>query len=119
MMKNELIAETQVQGMDENQSGLLLKQLLNQEMTTFHFPHYLDHYEQSCSIDLWQFLLAEKPPKLHTITSSSCNCSFYNKSCFLPSLLTAFPNLVVLRLENFQCKSADLINIADHLPKLR
>jgi hypothetical protein len=116
-MKNELI-EAKVLGMVENQSRLQLQcQVLNQEMTTFHFPRNLDYYDQPYIIDLWQSLLAEKLPKLHTITSSSRNCSSYNKS--LPSLLTAFPNLVVLRLENFQCKNTELINIADQPPKLR
>jgi hypothetical protein len=97
----------------------VLQLLLNKEITSFHFPPGLNLYHEEMVTELWQSLLAMKPPDLHTIVCKCTNDESWDVRPFFDSLLPAFPNLAVLRLDNLECNNQDLINIANHLPKLR
>jgi hypothetical protein len=101
----------------------ILQLLLNQKMTSFTFPPDLKLTKQHVITELWHSLVAEQPPDLQTIVSryngDYTSRKSWNKRPFFNSMLQKFPNLEVLRLDQFACKDADLIKIADHLPKLR
>jgi hypothetical protein len=95
-----------------------LQLLMNKKITSFHFPPDLTGSGVTAT-KLWQSLVAEQPPDLHTII---CNCTKnkrWDVEPFFDSLLPLFPNLEVLWLANFYCSDQELIKIADHLPKLR
>jgi hypothetical protein len=118
-MKNELI-EMQAKLLPRENHPVslecqMLRLLLNQTMTCIQFPPGLDLENQHVVSELWQSFLAERPPDMHTIVSRGN----WNQKPFINGILLKFPNLEVLRLEQFECKDADLIIIADHLPKLR
>jgi hypothetical protein len=97
----------------------VLQLLMNKDITIFNFPPGLNSDLQDSATELWQSILRERPLDLHTII---CKCKEYKRwdvRLFLHSLLPLFPNLQVLRLENFSCNNQDLIRIASHLSKLR
>jgi hypothetical protein len=99
----------------------MLQLLLNPKITSFSFPRNLFWCNQPAGDALWQSLLAEQPPDLHTIVSrSSLKYGTWNMKPLFDSMLPLFPNLEVIRLEHFECTDADLINIAaQYLPKIR
>jgi hypothetical protein len=128
MMKNDLLKlEAEMQSEAKNKESRkdadlqckVLQLLLNPDITSFQFPLGLDMDNQDAVTELWQGLLDLRPPNLHTII---CRCTEYESwdvRSFFNSLLPVFPNLEVLRLDNFDCNDQDLYIIADHLPKLR
>jgi len=96
-MKKELFElEAEKQNREEKEVELqcqMLKLLLNPKITSFNFPRglYLET-NQPLVTELWQSLVAEQPPDLHT---------------------------QLLRLTHFECTDPDLINISENLPRLR
>jgi hypothetical protein len=126
-MKKELTdleakIEEQSNGTDFKNAKLqseILQLLMNKKLTSFHFPRGLNLLLLNSATKLWERLLVEQPPDLHTIV---CKCTMLNSldiRPFFSSLLSVFPKLEVLRLANFDCTNHDLIKIAHHLPKLR
>jgi hypothetical protein len=124
-MKNELLelmAEKQEHfPFGDAEDCLMLKLLLNQKITTFSFPSDLELEHEHLATELWQSLVAERPPDLDTIVSRHwvTDTVCWDRRPFFVSLLPVFPNLQVLRLEKFECNDADLIKISLRLPKLR
>jgi hypothetical protein len=110
---------------DVKQQCQMLQLLLNQKMTSFHFPLGLMYEDlQGAILDLWHSLLWTKLPNLTTIVIATSyldetGTDWDIKSFIFTSMLTVFPNLEELRLENFVCDDADLSKIAQHLPRLR
>jgi hypothetical protein len=107
-----------------DQQCQILQLLLNQKMTSFHFPLGLMYADHQCAIsDLWHSLLREKPPNLTTIAIESCYLDEWGTDwdikAFATSMLPVFPKLEELRLDYFECDDVDLIKIAQHLPRLR
>jgi hypothetical protein len=98
----------------------VLQMLMNKKITSFHFPPDLMGSGVTAT-NLWQSLLAQRPPDLHTIVCYCINKNMcWDVRPFFNSLLPLYPNLEVLRLaDNFYCTNQDLINISHHLPKLR
>ena len=126
-MKNELL-ELELKKQDEDEEKRkydvvqwqVLQLLLNQKITSFSFPRELDPEDQTAVTELWQSLVVERPPDLHTIiTRYSFAPTKWNQRPFFNRLLLAFPNLKVLQLIQFECNDTDLISIAEQLPKLR
>jgi hypothetical protein len=76
-MKNELIAMACAE-MSLGDAVLLcevLQLLINKEITSFHFSSGLNEDTELYAFDLWQSLLMEKPPGLHSIVVSKCIAS--------------------------------------------
>jgi hypothetical protein len=109
-------------GTADYQQLTVLQLLLNKKLTSFHFPTDLQVSKGQVT-ELWQGLMEVRPPDLHTVVwRNNYLDKEWNVRPFLNSLLSVpavFPNLEVLRLETLKCKDNDLINIADHLTKLR
>jgi hypothetical protein len=101
---------------------LVVLMLLNKKLTYCHFPTNLE-ISNAQATEVWQRLLEIQPPDLHTIIWRDNLIEEWNVRPFFNRLLTDAPaflsNLQVLRLETFQCNDKDLINVADHLTKLR
>lgn len=99
----------------------ILQLLLNKKITTFHFPTGLNLDSQANANALWQALVDEQPPDLHTIVKRCRDdgTTPWNMEAFLLSMLGIFPDLQVLRLEHFVCDDSHLCKIAEHQPKLR
>jgi hypothetical protein len=118
-MKKELIeleAEMQpyYRGL-QPQCYQVMQLLFNPKITTFTFPpDFNSNNLQPAGTQLWQSLVAAHLPNLHTIIT---RCSWFERP-FFHSLLPAIPKLEVLRLIQYECDDADLIKIAEHLPKL-
>jgi hypothetical protein len=97
----------------------MLQLLLNTDITSFNFPLGVDVYEEDAVGELWQGLLDIRPPNLHTIICKCSKVESWDVKSFFNSLLPVLSNLEVLQLDNFLCKDQDLMDIANHLPKLR
>lgn len=102
----------------------MLQLLMNKKITTFNFPMDLKSDNQATATELWQSLLAEMPPDLHTIIVRNRPKDYAIKPWdarpfFDRLLLMLVPNLEVLLIDKFVCDDSDLSKIADHLPKLR
>jgi hypothetical protein len=93
----------------------MLRMLLNQDISSFRFPVYVRSAGHHAVTELWQGLLAEQPPGLHTIISSSL---WNQQRLFFDSMLQWFPKLEALELA-LVCTDVDLTNIAEQLPNLR
>jgi hypothetical protein len=100
-MKKELFElEAEKQNMEEKEVELqcqMLKLLLNPKITSFNFPRGPElATNQPLVTELWQSLVAEQPPDLHTIV---CKWN-WNQRPFFDSILAVVPNLQVLRLNS-------------------
>jgi hypothetical protein len=51
----------------------MMQLLLNPKVTSFIFPRGLKSDDQNAATELWQSLLEEQPPELHTMILSRCN----------------------------------------------
>jgi hypothetical protein len=100
---------------DPEQQCQMLQLLLNQKLTSFHFPCRLRSVHQGATADLWHCLLRERPPNLTTIVSKQGS----DFRPFVMNMLPKFPKLEVLRLGYFLCKNADLSRFALHLQNLK
>lgn len=99
----------------------VLQMLLCSKVTTFQFPLGLSSENEAAATKLWQSLVAERPPDLHTIIRK-CGKGVVDPWAiepFFDSMLKSFPNLETLKLDRFTCNNAHLYSIASHLPKLR
>jgi hypothetical protein len=117
-MRNELIQLDTDMGVNRSNSSercQMLKLLLNQEVASFRFPSYLRLADDHAVTELWQGLLAEQPPGLHTVISSS---HWNQQRLFFDSMLPWFPKLEALEL-GLVCNDVDLTNISEQLPNLR
>jgi hypothetical protein len=103
----------------------MLQLLLNQKMTSFHFPPRLRSVHQGAVSDLWHSLLREKPPNLTTIVSNWNYIEIeegeidWDIEASVASILPVFPKLQVLKIAHFVCDDAELSRISLHLPCLR
>jgi hypothetical protein len=97
-----------------------LKLLINSKITSFAYPPGpgLVSLQAAAFHELWNDLVEERPPDLHTIVCRSLSDDGNVRPIF-DSALTAFTGLEVLQIENFVASDVDLCSIADRLPKLR
>jgi hypothetical protein len=126
-MKKELVEmEFKMQEKAEDEENIrfaelqckMLQLLLNNKITTFHFPPGLNSDSQTAASALCQNIDAEQMPDLHTIIRKCLFDRCWDVKSFF-STLHKFPNLEVLQLARFECDNAELCSIADQLPNLR
>lgn len=128
LIELEALMQTEAEDQDEiyedqvEQQCQVLKLLLNDKVTSFHFPSGLDLSKQTAASALWRRLVAERPPDLQTIVFR-CRPDSYTPGWvirpFFSNMVTLFPQLQVLQLDTFTCHNSHLTKIADNFPQLR
>lgn len=96
----------------------MLQLLLNNKITTLHFPPGLDSDSQTAASALCRSIDVEQMPDMHTIVRKCLFDRCWDVKPFF-STFQKFPNLEVLQLARLECDNAELCTIAETLPKLR